>query len=101
MVCNNDFEKRKETIKKNNDEWWASYVDKSAFSNAFYSFCFSDILLLTMPGALLKQTHDVYWYSNQRYAYNMWNSSTGVNDACITANGEGEEWKCIFAQYVG
>eukprot|EP00729_Bicosta_minor_P000484 gene484-29709_t len=33
------------------------------------------------------------------YAYNMWNSSTGVNDACITANGEGEEWKCIFAQY--
>lgn len=76
-------------------------MDKSAFSNAFYSFCFSDILLLTMPGALLKQTHDAYWYSNQRYAYNMWNSSTGVNDACITANGEGEEWKCIFAQYVG
>jgi len=31
------------------------------------------------------------------YAFNMWNSSTGVNDACIAAN-TAEPWKCIFAQ---
>ena len=29
----------------------------------------------------------------------MWNSSTGVNNACIAANKGAEEWKCIFAQY--
>ena len=28
----------------------------------------------------------------------MWNSSTGVNDACIAAS-VGQEWRCIFAQY--
>ena len=34
------------------------------------------------------------------YAFNMWNSSTGVNDACIAANNKGgSAWKCIFAQY--
>lgn len=32
------------------------------------------------------------------YAFNMWNSTTGVNDACIAANSV-EPWKCIFAQY--
>lgn len=31
------------------------------------------------------------------YAYHMWNSSTGVNDACVAAN-PGVEWRCIFAQ---
>jgi len=33
------------------------------------------------------------------YAYNMWNSSTGVNDACIAANPGDQAWRCIFAQY--
>eukprot|EP00040_Diaphanoeca_grandis_P028198 m.162258 g.162258 ORF g.162258 m.162258 type:complete len:518 (-) comp31270_c0_seq1:36-1589(-) len=33
------------------------------------------------------------------YAYNMWNSSTGVNDACVAANAGDEGWRCIFAQY--
>ena len=32
------------------------------------------------------------------YAFNMWNSSTGVNDACV-ANNAAEAWRCIFAQY--
>ena len=31
-------------------------------------------------------------------AFALWNSSSGVNDACIKGN-PGREWRCIFAQY--
>ena len=31
-------------------------------------------------------------------AAGLWNSSAGVNDACVLANA-GHEWRCMFAQY--
>jgi hypothetical protein len=33
------------------------------------------------------------------YAFHMWNSSAGVNDACIAAHPGQDAWRCIFAQY--
>jgi hypothetical protein len=33
------------------------------------------------------------------YGFNMWNSTTGVNDDCIAATPPSDQWRCIFAQY--
>jgi len=36
-----------------------------------------------------------------KHSYYAWNSSGGTNSACVTAlRPSGEDWKCIFAQYV-
>jgi len=37
--------------------------------------------------------------ARMRYVYNMQNSSGGVNQRCRAALGEGEAWKCIFANF--
>jgi len=34
-----------------------------------------------------------------KFAWGMFNSSGGANDACVNSYPEAEQWKCFFAQY--
>eukprot|EP00026_Physarum_polycephalum_P009288 Phypoly_transcript_09406.p1 GENE.Phypoly_transcript_09406~~Phypoly_transcript_09406.p1 ORF type:complete len:416 (+),score=52.69 Phypoly_transcript_09406:120-1367(+) len=56
-------------------------------------------------GGWFLDTNSFYGYSvytpEMHYAYQMWNSSGGVNQACkeYYVGGTGEGWKCIMAEY--